>query len=112
MCSRKCDTPDSVGISSREPVLTKKPTATERADGLISPTMVRPLARTCLWNDINESPKNSGTAVSEHSTALNGEPQGILAQRDDRKIARRVFSHVGEYALGRQSVDRAMDFFG
>src|SRR5436190_1730874 len=52
MCSRKCETPDSADVSSRAPVRTKKPTAMERADGLRSPMMVRPLGRTCLKNVI------------------------------------------------------------
>jgi hypothetical protein len=37
MCSRKCVTPQTSGVSSRAPVRTKKPSATERADGLVSP---------------------------------------------------------------------------
>src|SRR3954463_5743717 len=50
MCSRKCDTPHSAGISSRDPVRTKKPMATERAEGATSPMMVRPLGRVWFWN--------------------------------------------------------------
>jgi hypothetical protein len=37
---------ETSGVSSREPVRTKNPTDTERADGLDSPMIVRPLERT------------------------------------------------------------------
>src|SRR5262249_31425144 len=47
--SRKCETPQTSVLSSREPVLTKKPTATDCAAGLSSPMMVRPLGRVWWW---------------------------------------------------------------
>ena len=55
MCSRKWVTPDTSGVSSREPVRTKKPSATDRADGLVSPMICRPLGRTCAveWHCVS-----------------------------------------------------------
>ncbi len=47
MCSRKCDTPASAGVSSRDPVRTKNPTATDRAAGLVSPMICNPFGN--LW---------------------------------------------------------------
>src|SRR5207253_9917800 len=53
MCSRKCDTPLSAGVSSRDPVRTKNPTATDRADGLVSPISCSPLGSLCEWKGID-----------------------------------------------------------
>ena len=35
-CSRKCESPASAGLSSREPVRTQRPRATERTEGIAS----------------------------------------------------------------------------
>src|SRR3954471_14000633 len=48
MCSRKCDTPLIDASSSREPVLTNRPSAVEWESGLTSAITSRPLA-SCLW---------------------------------------------------------------
>src|SRR5207247_7165565 len=42
MCSRKCETPAWAGVSSREPVLTHRPSATERTEGTTSVTTRTP----------------------------------------------------------------------
>ena len=41
-CSRKCETPACAGVSSRDPVLTQSPRATERTEGTTSVTTRRP----------------------------------------------------------------------
>ncbi len=56
-------------VSSREPVLTKKPTAAECAEGLVSATMVRPLGRTRLMEGHRWFPAFSFSARSEESAA-------------------------------------------
>src|SRR5207253_711261 len=53
MCSRKCDTPETSGVSSRLPVRTKNPTATDRAAGLVSPISCNPLGSLCEWNGMS-----------------------------------------------------------
>src|SRR5436190_789151 len=56
MCSRKWLTPATSGVSSREPVRTKKPMAVDRADGLVSPIIFRPLSSTWLWKGMHHDP--------------------------------------------------------
>src|SRR4051812_48798236 len=85
MCSRKCDTPDTSGVSSREPVRTKKPSATDRADGLVSPMMVRPLASLWLWK---------GMALISPDSGGDGQRGG--AERDDAEVHGRVAAKVLE----------------
>ena len=41
-CSRKCETPAWAGVSSREPVRTQSPSATERTEGTSSVTTRTP----------------------------------------------------------------------
>ena len=44
-CSRKCDSPACAGVSSRDPVRTQKPSATERTPGTRSVTTRTPESR-------------------------------------------------------------------
>ena len=44
-CSRKCEQPASAAVSSRLPVSTQQPTATERTAGMVSLMTRRPLGR-------------------------------------------------------------------
>ena len=48
-CSRKCEQPASGSSSSREPVSTQHPTATERIDGMDSVITLRPLGSVESW---------------------------------------------------------------
>src|SRR4051812_13655098 len=79
MCSRKCDTPDTSGVSSREPVRTKKPRATDRAEGLGSPMICRPLASLWLWKGMYNV---SDLRVDRQPTKL----PLILADRGGRRL--------------------------
>ena len=45
-CSRKCEAPGSVGVSSREPTPTQTPTLAERTPGIVSVTTRSPPGRT------------------------------------------------------------------
>src|SRR5262245_53427609 len=78
MCSRKCVTPLTSGVSLRAPVRTKKPRATERAERLVSPMISKPLSRTWLEKDTGE--RLEGKLVpssSPLSPVLGGEGPGV-----------------------------------
>src|SRR4051812_22600909 len=55
MGSGKCDTPDTSGGSSPDPVGTKNPWAADRAVGLVSPFSCSPFGSRCVWNGIGSS---------------------------------------------------------
>ena len=54
-CSRKCETPACAGASSREPVRTQRPSATERTEGTTSVITRRP-----PLSSVEETPSGSG----------------------------------------------------
>src|SRR4051812_20223981 len=82
MCSRKGVTPETSGVSSREPVRTKKPRATERADGLVSPISCRPLGSVWVW-------KGTGNLLWARETAsgLRADFERLGAERHDGEVA-------------------------
>src|SRR5437868_1012212 len=126
MCSRKCVTPQTSGVSSRAPVRTKKPTAADLADGMVSPMSCRPLGRVWWWKGIMTSiPKNPGSPRPESARGASanapledsgrGEPglssyfERLRPQRDDAKVLRREPLQVVEDRLRRQPVNGRLD---
>src|SRR4051812_31219182 len=96
MCSRKWLTPETSGVSSRAPVRTKKPREAERAEGLLSPMRVRPLASVWRWNGMR-------------TVLLFRDRQRLGAERDDGEVLGRVPAQVPADGLGRQGVDGELD---
>src|SRR5262249_31503367 len=106
MCSRKWLTPHTSGVSSREPVRTKNPTATERADGLDSPISSRPLGRVCLWKGIDwVLTERRGRRETKRS----GHPERLRADGHDAELLRRVALQVVGDPLARQALDGRLD---
>ena len=58
-CSRKCETPASAGVSSREPMPTQTPNETLRIAGIASVSTRRPLGST-----VRRTVPPSGSVVS------------------------------------------------
>src|SRR5438876_2077308 len=105
MCSRKCVTPETPGVSSRLPVLTKNPSATERAAGLVSPTRTRRLGSVWVWYCMSLTHFAScfsGHAIGAVDTNLTSlHPQRLGPQRHDGEIPRRHLPDVGHDPLRR-----------
>src|ERR1700686_5024018 len=91
MCSRKWLTPETLVVSSRAPVRTKKPAATESTVGFSSATMESPLS----------------SVVSRNVTGL---LQCLWPDGQDREVASRVSVHVFQDVLHAESVDLIADF--
>ncbi len=52
-CSRKCERPAWAGVSSREPVRTQSPSATDRTEGTSSVTTRTPVPCSVSWGALN-----------------------------------------------------------
>src|SRR4051812_15622336 len=106
MCSRKCDTPATSADSSRLPVLTKNPEATDRAWSFSSAMTWRPLSRTVWWNCIEEASAEDGRGGSPHRHERS--PREIhrggrpVRKPEDRKRSQRKYliGHGKASALG------------
>src|SRR5262245_55458692 len=120
MCSRKCDTPETSDVSSRAPVRTKKPSATDRADGLVSPMICRPLGKVWLWNGTGfllgpryRVPRTEDSVRGPTDRSLGEDVllqlKQLRPQRDDGEVARRVAAQVADDGPGRQGVDGRLD---
>src|SRR5262249_5807225 len=98
MCSKKCVTPDSSGASSREPGRTKKPSATERAEGLVSPMICRPLDSFWLWKGMLWPPLRRRAGLADAFW----DRERLGPKRHDAEVARRVAAQMADDGLGRQ----------
>src|SRR5689334_19005177 len=103
MCSRKCVTPETSGVSSRAPVRTQNPSATDRAEGMVSPRSRRPLTwlAGCLICYLRLSVFIGGSFLLQF--------QGRRAQGDDGKVVRRITADMLDDAFRRQAVERLLD---
>src|SRR5436305_13494729 len=104
MCSRKWVTPQTSGVSSRDPVRTKKPRAADRADGLVSPMIRRPFASVWLW-------KGMGWFLV--GLAVVGGPvrgQRLGPEGDDAEVPGRAAPQVADDGPGGKRVDGRLEF--
>src|SRR5438876_2322198 len=128
MCSRKWVTPQISGVSSREPVRTKKPKATERAEGLVSAMTCRPFGNDvcsnatrilltfsllCVFASLRgflcQRIPRKDAKTRRKTEGLGFQREGLGSQRHDGVVARRMASHVIDDSLRRQAVDGRLD---
>ena len=85
-CSRKCETPACAGVSSRDPVLTHIPRATERTEGTSSVTTRRPLSSSVSSTPSGQAPASPIAALALASAAPPSRPP-VAPSRPPRAAA-------------------------